>query len=120
MYLGGSNGTHSLCVCTMHNNETLMMCGAQIPKITENEDVPIKHYSHSLVRMTCNPPLAECHLGSCDVCPGKEPIKELLSTCPEEMEIEEIEYKQWNNTDRSKLETVIMSSDDFWKSFLTG
>ena len=116
--LAGSNGTHSVCVCTIHNNVKLMMSGAQISKVTENEEVPFKHYSHILARMMCNPPLPECHLGCCEICPGKEPIKELLSTGFEEKEIDEIEYKQWTNTDRSKLETVVMSSDDFVEEFL--
>ncbi len=94
------------------------MSGGQILKITENEEVPFIHYSHVLARMMCNPPLPECNLGFREVCPGKEPIKELLSTFCKEMEIDEIEYKQWTNTDRSKLETIVMSSDDFVEAFL--
>ncbi len=92
---------HILYVCAQYATIKMNDEWGTDSKITDNKDVPFKHYNHALARMMCNPPLLECHLGSCKVCAGREPVKELLSTCLEEMEIEKIEYKQWTNTDRS-------------------
>ena len=47
--LAGASGTHSVCVCTIHQNVKLMMLSMQIP------DLPTYH--HCLAKSICNPPL---------------------------------------------------------------
>ena len=116
--LAGASGTHSVCVCTIHNNVKLMMAGSMMNKRTANEEIPLKHYSHAIAKTMCNPSLPSCHLGDCTECPGKEPLREIPERCFNEEEIEEIEFKQWTTTDRSTLETIVQSTDEFIESFL--
>ena len=116
--LAGASGTHSVCVCTVHNNVKLMMSNAMMETMTAAEAVPLKHYGHALAMTMCNPALPSCHLGECLVCPGKEPLKDMLTKCFEENDVDEVEFKQWVSTDRSKLETMVQPIDDFIDTFL--
>ena len=115
---GASGPTHSVCVCTVHNNVKLMMSNAMMEAMTAEEAVPLKHYGHALAMTMCNPALPSCHLGECLVCPGKEPLKDMLTKCFEENDVDEVEFKQWVSTDRSKLETMVQPIDDFIDTFL--
>ena len=56
------------------------------------------------------------HLRECDSCLGVEEIKEYLITLFDHM-IENITFKQWTNVDRSSLETITMSADEFVELF---
>ena len=116
--LAGASGTHSVCVCTVHNNVKLMMSNAMMETITAEEGVPLKRYGHALAMTMCNPALLSCHLGECIVCPGKEPLKDMLTRCFEENDVDEVEFKQWVSTDRSKLETMVQPIGDFIDTFL--
>ena len=53
--LAGASGTHSVCVCTIH--QKLMLLGANIHHLTIQDDVPLKKYNHCLATIICNPPL---------------------------------------------------------------
>ena len=57
--LAGANGTHSVCVCTVHQNVKLMSFEMQIPELPT--------YHHCLAKIISNPPHARCYLGECDV-----------------------------------------------------
>ena len=71
--LAGASGTHSVCVCTIHQNVKLMILGAKLPELSSSE---FKTYHDFVARIICNPPLPQCYLGECDSCPGVEEIKE--------------------------------------------
>ena len=87
--LAGASGTHFV---TIHNNTKLMMAGSIMNKRSANEEIPLKYYSHASAKTMCNPSLPSCHLGDCTECPGKEPLREMLERCFNE--IEEIEFRQ--------------------------
>ena len=115
--LAGASGTHSVCVCTIHQNVKLMMVGAKLPDLTRHTTVSLETYHSCLAQMICNPPLPSCYLGSCRFCPGNSRLKDQLLTTMEENMIDEVVYKQWVSVDRSTLETVCKTSDDFVESF---
>ena len=54
--LAGASGTHSVCVCTIHQNVKLMKVGGKIAEMTAHEDIPFKTYSDCLSHIICNPP----------------------------------------------------------------
>ena len=116
--LAGASGTHSVCVCTIHNNVKLMMNGSMMAFVTANEVVPVSHYGHALAKMMCNPAVPNCHLGECPYCPGKQPLREMLLKCYEDNDVDEVEFKQWTSTDRSKLETMVEPIEDFVEAFI--
>ena len=115
--LAGASGTHSVCVCTIHQNVKLMLRGARLHELTSSDDNPLLSYHHCLARITCNPPLPDCYLSECKSCPGTDQLKEELFSVFDESMIDTIAYKQWTAVDRSSLETVNQNSYDFVESF---
>lgn len=107
--LAGASGTHSVCVCTIHQNVKLMMFEIHIPDLST--------YQHCLAQIMCNPPLPKCYFSDCDQCPGIAKLREHLCTQFDEDEVEKIIYKQWVSTDRPTLETYCATPEEFVESF---
>lgn len=103
--LPGAGGTHSVCVCAIHENVKLMLDGAKIPQLTANTSQPINNYKDCLARMMCNPPSTDCHLKQCSSCPGTEILVNQLEELFEAELIDTVMYKQWVSVDRTNLET---------------
>ena len=66
--LAGASGTHSVCVCTIHQNLKLMMMELQL--------LELPTYHHCLAKIMSNPPHPRCYLGECNACPGIEKLKQ--------------------------------------------
>ena len=115
--LAGASGTHSVCVCTIHQNVKLMLHGVKLQELTTGEDLPQSSYHHCIAQIICNPPLPECYFGECNFCPGIEGLKETLFSILDKCLIDNVTFKQWTSVDRSTLETLSMSSDDFVELF---
>ena len=114
--LAGASGTHSVCVCTMHQNVVLMMNGGKISDCFIDK-VQLKTHDHCLAQIICNPPLPNCYFGVCKSCPGISALKENLKEHMDVHLIDDVAYKQWVSVDRSTLETVSKSADDFVDEF---
>ena len=95
-----------------------MMIGGNIFSLTAVEDPPLQTYDHCLAQIICNPPLPDCYLNRCPLCPGIATLKEKLKKLMDENLVDNIIYKQWVSTDRSTLETFSDSADDFVESKL--
>ena len=109
--LAGASGTHSVCVCTIHQNVKLM-------SLVQEMQIPeLPTYHHCLAKIICNPPHPRCYLGECDPCPEIETLKEELLTHFDEIDVEQIVYKQWVSTDRSTLETFCSPVEEFADNF---
>ena len=65
----------------------------------------------------CNPPHPRCYLGECDACPEIEMLKEELLTHFDEIDVEQIVYKQWVSTYRSTLEIFCSPVEEFADTF---
>ena len=111
--LAGASGTHAVCVCTIHQNVKLMMLGGKIADLTANDDIPLKSYDHCLAQMVCNPSQPACYLGTCGSCPGISGLKERLNSLMDDSLIDSVVYRQWVSADRSTLETISQSAEDF-------
>ena len=68
--LAGAPGTHSVCVCTYHQNMKLMIAGAKISKT----------YQELLAMMVCSLTSEECMLGKCQACSGVNVVRHFLDT----------------------------------------
>ena len=75
------------------------------------------NYGHCLARIICNPPQPDSFFWICSSCPGISDLKEHLHKLLDNNMIETVQYKQWISTDRSTLETITKSADDFVESF---
>ena len=91
--LAGASGTHSVCVCTIHQNVKLMLLGARLHELTSaNDIIPLSTHHHCLARMICNCPLPDGYLGECEVCPGTDPLTQDLYSIFDEHMIDTITY----------------------------
>ena len=61
----GSSQTHSVCVCTYHQNVTLLLDAAKI------ED----SYQELIDTAICSDATKDCHLMKCSNCPNKQSLK---------------------------------------------
>ena len=117
--LPDGSGTHSLCVCAIHQNVKLMLDGSRIsthPRFKElvgDDFFGNLTYNHLLARLLCNPAQPDCFFGRCESCPGPDGLKSDLASIFEELSIDEITYKSWISVDRTNLETIVKSADDF-------
>lgn len=67
--LAGPHGTHTVCVCSIHQNVKLMISGAKLPH----------SYKDLLSMMECNIDSEACMLDTCTEYPGIEAIRHLLN-----------------------------------------
>lgn len=113
--LAGASGTHSVCVCTLHQNTKLMMAGSRLETLTSGE---LKHYRHCLAAIQCNPPRVQCFLRDCTECPGTEALGKKLQELMDDRMVDTVEFKEWTSTDRAALETRVLATDEFLEHFL--
>ena len=90
--LAGASGTHSVCVCTIHQKVKLMFVGCNLDLLSSGE---FTHYRHCLAAMQCNPPTVDCCMARCNQCPGMDMLKENLQSNMDNLLIDTIQFKQW-------------------------
>ena len=117
--LAGGSGTHTVCVCTIHQNVKLMMNGAGLRSIVwHGDNTSLKSYHCCLAKIMCNPPSPNCYMDECKECPGIKQLREALLNKFEDELIDEVTYKQWITVDRCRMESITKNSDDFVEEFL--
>lgn len=115
--LAGGNGTHSVCVCTTHQNVKLMIVGGKLKEVKIDEATDLGDYKQCLSQIMCQDKTPKCYLNQCDKCPGVSKLKEILLNHFEEEMIETIMYKQWVSVDRCTFETFCKTVEEFVESF---
>ena len=60
--LAGGSGTHSVCVCTFHQNVKLMMHGVKLPELRARDGTCFETYNHCIAHVICNPPQPKCYI----------------------------------------------------------
>ena len=105
--LAGDNGTHSVCVCTYHQNPKLQL-NAIGEKDVSLEDV--------LAKAVCDINNETCMMRKCKNCPGEKGVIEFVQALPA-MEGKELRYSKWVTVDRCTLEEVVQPVEDFLASF---
>ncbi|KYN00525.1 hypothetical protein ALC62_09899 [Cyphomyrmex costatus] len=111
--LPGGSGTHSVCVCTIHQNCKLMLDAINVADLTKESVFPICDYKDCLNLIVCRTASSACFLNECKLCPGTIKISELLSIAFASKSIEQVEYTTWTGTDRSTMLTITTSVEDF-------
>lgn len=108
--LAGPKGTHSVCVCTTHQNVKLMIENSKLGVITDGQ---LKTYKYCLPKLLCNPPSVDCNMNDCAQCPGESEIRNILEKAFEDNLVDKITFRQWISVDRCNLETIEKSSAEF-------
>jgi hypothetical protein len=95
----GASGTHSACVCTIHQNVKLMLEVCKISELTRTSE------HHHLSKK----------FGEC---PRPTDLENTLEDVFSDNAIESITFKQWISTDRCELVTIVKSTEEFIEPFL--
>ena len=91
--LVGASGTHTVCMCTYHQNVKLMIHAAGLDT----------SYKHIIAQAVCNPSQPKCFLDKCTACPGTETLRESMTIHFEKKAIVNVIYQQWVSVDRPHL-----------------
>lgn len=101
--LAGSCGTHSVCVCTIHQNVQLLL-----------SEIKLTETYHDLIKMVICSDNRKCMLRLCEQCPDITVLKTFLEQKFEEYDPDDIiEYSQWVSTDRMDLVRQVSKLSDF-------
>lgn len=111
--LAGSSGTHTICVCTYHQNMKLIFENCSIAVLTKDSSTQLSNCYDAMALMVCKDPNSKCYFSECTNCPGITKVKEILVESFGRSEIDEITFKQWVSTDRTNLLTITISIDEF-------
>ena len=90
-----------------------MMIGAKLSNLTVSDDTSLKTYHDCIAQVICNPALPTCYLDTCKACPAIDTLKAYRTAVLEDNMIDNVTYRQWVTVDRSSLETVSKTSDEF-------
>ena len=116
--LAGTSGTHSVCVCTIHQNVKLMMHGVKLPELVSSDATCFETYHHCIANTICNPPQPTCYFGKCNECSGTDHLKESLTLLLDRNMIDNVTNQQWIAVDWSTLETTSTTSEEFVDAFV--
>lgn len=97
-----ANGSHSVCVCTYYQNTKFM-----VDKMNDYT------YHDLMGTFVCDMQNRNCALGRCQECPGKETLKEnITSKLSDKYEEDDtIQYRQRVTTDRCTIETKVLDRE---------
>ena len=100
----GSAGTHSVGVCTHHQNAILLL-NAISWDIT---------YKDLMSKIVCDTSRNECMVHRCSNCPGRDHLKVFLDEKLEDIDDDlEFHFNQWQSTGRSQLITQTVMVDEY-------
>lgn len=108
--LAGASGTHSVCVCVYHQNVKLLLSGLKNSGVSLEK---MNTYKDCIAQIVCKDPTPQCYLNNCHNCPGVDQLKNELVLFLENSDIKDIKFQMWQTTDRSTLQTQIVSTLSF-------
>lgn len=103
--LAGSKETHSVCVCTIHQNCLLLVDALNLKKMTGGSQKPMNDYKYCVKRIVCSEPTDRCWLGNCQKCSKVEDLSNFLEYRLGEKNTGLVKFSCWTATDRSTLLT---------------
>ena len=107
--LAGSLGTHSICVCKIHQNTILLLHAAFIKD----------SYQELIKQLVCTTDNRSCKLRHCTSCPYSDHLQKYLEGKFEDYDqTGEILYQQWISTDRIEMVTCIVTLDEYVATLL--
>ena len=92
--LAGSSGTHSVCVCSNHENAVLLVDAIDWEYT----------YKDLIKKVVCDPDNKICMMHHCESCPESAALKKFLNDELSHLDMDsEFHYCQWQTTDRAAL-----------------
>ena len=107
--LAGSKMTHSVCVCSTHQNVVLLV-DAMDWDLT---------YKDLIKKIVCNTESNKCIMHRCESCPGTATLKEFLDQELNKREDDEkFNYCQWDTMDRAILTTFTTTYEKYKETLI--
>ena len=69
-----------------------------------------------MAQAVCDMNKSECMMHECPICPGVKGVEDFLQTLPDLDDKDFITYQKWISTDRTKMETVTVATEEFISS----
>ncbi|XP_065684929.1 uncharacterized protein LOC136097009 [Hydra vulgaris] len=112
--LAGPKGTHSVCVCTIHQNVKLMLSAIGLEP----------SYHEIIEKIVCSRKSKVCMIHRCNSCPGIQHAQNYFQQYlaqnddpKEQYDSDEneqsVDFKQWTTTDRTELLTIKLPLNEF-------
>ena len=102
--LAGPSGTHSVCVCSIHQNAILLVDAV-------NWECT---YKDLIEKVVCDSDNKICMMHRCESCPGSAALKKFLDQELSHLDMDsEFHYSQWQTTDRAALVTLITTFEEY-------
>ena len=100
--IAGASGTHSVCVCTHHQNAKLLV-----------DAINWDHtYKDLTAKVVCSTDNRICMMHRCEHCPGIAALRTFLDKELEDFDDDaEFHYTKWETTDRATLATLTTTCD---------
>lgn len=115
--LAGASGTHSVCVCTTHQNVKLMLDSINLKNLSKDSEVQISDYKDCLEYILCKNPTTDCYLLQCNKCPDMKKLSNFMLELLERNNIQQVIFSTWQSTDRCTLKQECLPSDEFMEQF---
>lgn len=100
-------GTHNVCVCQIHQNVKLKLCG--LVDIL-NHDI---NYKELIEVSVCSVEEKNCMLRKCDQCPKETGVRKFLNASIGTKNISSVDYNQWTSVKSNNSSTVRVSLLEF-------
>lgn len=108
--LAGAPGTHSVCVCTIHQNFKAMIDSINLGNISNNT---LNDYKDCINFVLCKNPKPDCYLNECKKCPDIQKFSDYVENLLNEHNIQQVIFSTWQSTDRCTLKKECLSSEDY-------
>ena len=94
----GSSGSHTVCVCSIHQNTILAYQALNLD------------YKLLISKVVCNPDSKICMVHRCPNCSGKDALHQYLQEVPSS---DQITFQQWMSTNRTTMVAMMMEPFEF-------
>lgn len=111
--VAGASGTHSVCVCTTHQNVKLMIDSINVKHLTKDFEIKLDDYNDCIKIVLCKNPTSACYFLKCEKCPNMEKLSDIILQLLENNNIQQVIYSTWTSTDRCTLKQECLTSEDF-------
>ena len=102
--LAGSSGTHSVCICSTHQNAVLLI------DVIDWECT----YKDLMKKVVYDPDNKVCMMHHCESCPGSAALKKFLDDELSHLDMDsEFHYCQWQTTDHAALATLTTTFEEY-------
>lgn len=115
--LAGAKGTHTVCVCTIHQNFKNMFEALNLTKLSMQTDTPLKSYADCFRFSLCSASKPSCYLRKCANCQNESKFSDFLLNLLEDNGISQVVFSVWQTTDRCTLKKECLSAQNFVEEF---